>query len=380
MRSPEMRKKRRLRSVCAPHRRSTGTSIGPKLSFSVRLPLIAASMLRHSEADEMTRASSGEIEQQHFGALALFEDDRGRVGLERVARFQRRAINRDLAARDVNVGAPTFRERMRGALCAVEEPRIQARVLVDRHRAVGTVRGRNQAQPAALVRGREMLLLVGRRDAALRGLDPDLQEMRDALLVLVELAVGHAAAGAHALHVAGNDHRARAHRVLVRERAVEHVADDLHVAVPVGAEALAGVDAILVDHAQRAVAHVLRILVAGEGERVERAQPAVIREAAFGAAAHLVHVALPSVSACCAACWLLTSACTLAMSSDFAWAITCSSALPGSAPACWNRITFSRNTISVGIERMPKEPASSCCSSVFTLANTTSGWASEAFS
>ena len=35
-------------------------------------------------------------------------------------------------------------------------------------------------------------------------------------------------------------------------------------------------------------------------------------------------------------------------------------ALPGNAPACWNRITFSRNTISVGIERMPNAPARSC--------------------
>src|SRR5687767_9532248 len=45
MRSPEMRKKRRLRSVCAPHSRSAGTSMVPKLSFSSREPLIAASML-----------------------------------------------------------------------------------------------------------------------------------------------------------------------------------------------------------------------------------------------------------------------------------------------------------------------------------------------
>src|SRR4051812_22757616 len=46
MRSPEMRKKRRLRSVCAPHSRPAGTSIVPKLSFSSRTPLIAALMLR----------------------------------------------------------------------------------------------------------------------------------------------------------------------------------------------------------------------------------------------------------------------------------------------------------------------------------------------
>src|ERR1700694_5396946 len=50
MRSPEMRKKRRERSVCAPHSRSAGTSIGPKLSFSMRLPLMAAVMLLLQQA------------------------------------------------------------------------------------------------------------------------------------------------------------------------------------------------------------------------------------------------------------------------------------------------------------------------------------------
>src|SRR6267143_5782425 len=41
---------------------------------------------------------------------------------------------------------------------------------------------------------------------------------------------------------------------------------------------------------------------------------------------------------------------------------------------------LSRNTIRVGIERMPNEPASSCCSSVLILAKTTSGCASDDFS
>src|SRR5438067_5394325 len=50
MRSPEMRKKRRLRSVCAPHSRSAGTSMVPKLSFSMRTPLIAAVMLLLQQA------------------------------------------------------------------------------------------------------------------------------------------------------------------------------------------------------------------------------------------------------------------------------------------------------------------------------------------
>src|SRR6266404_6776008 len=45
MRSAEMRKKRRLLSVWAPHSRSAGTSIGPKLSFSMRVPAMPTPML-----------------------------------------------------------------------------------------------------------------------------------------------------------------------------------------------------------------------------------------------------------------------------------------------------------------------------------------------
>src|SRR3979490_1266378 len=59
MRSPEMRKNRRERSVCAPHSRSAGTSIGPKLSFSMRLPLIAAVMLLLQRAAQRPRAGLG---------------------------------------------------------------------------------------------------------------------------------------------------------------------------------------------------------------------------------------------------------------------------------------------------------------------------------
>src|SRR5207244_11718236 len=101
-----------------------------------------------------------------------------------------------------------------------------------------------EAQATALFFGREVLLLIGGRDAGDVGLDPDLEEMRAACLIVVVLAVQHAPPGAHALDVAGNDGRAGAHGVLVGKRALEHVADDLHVAVPVGAEARARGDAI----------------------------------------------------------------------------------------------------------------------------------------
>src|SRR5258708_32963144 len=76
MRSPEMRKKRRLRSVCAPHSRAAGTSIGPKLSFSMRVAAIPAAMLR---------ANGGQVEEQDFRAPARRELERALGGLERVA-------------------------------------------------------------------------------------------------------------------------------------------------------------------------------------------------------------------------------------------------------------------------------------------------------
>ena len=91
---------------------------------------------------------------------------------------------------------------------------------------------------------------------------------------VVELAVLDAAAGAHALHVAGTDHAGRAAGAPVpmlsrcASSPDEHVADDLHVAMAVRAEAAARGDAVLVDDAQVAEAHVARVVVVGEREAV----------------------------------------------------------------------------------------------------------------
>src|SRR5258706_9213744 len=131
MRSLEMRKKRRLRSVCAPHRRSAGTSIGPKLSFSVRLPLIAALMLLLQRL-----LSAREVENQHLGGLASLEGDLAGVGLERIARLQALAIDEHRAARHVHVADPALRQRERRVLGAVEQTGVHAGVLMDGHRAL----------------------------------------------------------------------------------------------------------------------------------------------------------------------------------------------------------------------------------------------------
>src|SRR3546814_13310932 len=55
----------------------------------------------------------------------------------------------------------------------------------------------------------------------------------------------------------------------------DDVADDFHVAMAVGAETLARLHAVLVDHAQRAPVHVPGIAVVGEGQAVPGIEPDV---------------------------------------------------------------------------------------------------------
>src|SRR5258708_1051767 len=102
------------------------------------------------------------------------------------------------------------------------------------HRPPTPVGGSDEA-PRTAPRGLvESLLFVARRDSANARFDPDLQEMDRVALGGVVFAVGDAGPRAHALHVAGPDDRAIAHRIAVREPALEHVSDDLHVAMAVG--------------------------------------------------------------------------------------------------------------------------------------------------
>ncbi|MNT67682.1 hypothetical protein D3C72_2058470 [compost metagenome] len=108
----------------------------------------------------------------------------------------------------------------------------------------------------------------------------------------VELGVHHSAAGAHPLHVARLDGRTAAHAVLVGNRAVQHIGDDLHVPMAMRAETTAGRNAVVIDHAQRAKSHVRRVVIVGEGKRVKRIEPAMVGMTPFGSAANRKHCGL----------------------------------------------------------------------------------------
>src|SRR5690606_2748373 len=113
--------------------------------------------------------------------------------------------------------------------------------------------------------------------------NPDLQEVRTAILQVVEFAVRDARTCAHALYVARSDDAAVgrtrlavAHAVFVGQFAVKHIADDFHVPMAMGTEALSGGNRVVIDDAQVAVVLVLDIEVIPEREAVGALEPAAM--------------------------------------------------------------------------------------------------------
>jgi hypothetical protein len=174
-------------------------------------------------------------------------------------------------------------------LAGAEQRRVDAGVLLDPERAVRAAGRRDQAEPPAAVGLGERPLLVRRRDAGAVRHEPDLQEVDGRVLRAVELGVHDAGAGAHPLDLAGPEHALPAGGVLVGEGALEHVRQDLHVAVAVAPEALAGLDAVLVHHPERAEAHLLGVVVRREREGVAGVEPAVVVVAPVLCLAHGDH-------------------------------------------------------------------------------------------
>jgi len=124
--------------------------------------------------------------------------------------------------------------------------------------------------------GAKVFLLVAGGHAALRRQYPNLQEMRFTIRLVVELGVAHTRTSTHALHIPGGNAFDIAHVVLVGQIARQHVADDLHVLVAMGAKTGAWRDPVFVDHPQVAPTHELRVVVARKGKTVKRLQPTVV--------------------------------------------------------------------------------------------------------
>ena len=186
------------------------------------------------------------------------------------------AIQREGATGDLEPRLASGCDRRRCIGPRREIDDAQCRVLIDDDGAVLTV-GRHERPPTPLhLLIREALLLIAGGKTAFLRQDPDLKEVHRLRLRRVELAVQDPGAGGHELNFTGMDDRTGAEAVLMLEPPFEHPGDDLHVAVAVGAEALARLHPILVDDPQDAEPHVGRFAVVGEGEGVPAVEPAQI--------------------------------------------------------------------------------------------------------
>src|SRR5579872_5262319 len=143
---------------------------------------------------------------------------------------------------------------------------------MDFQRTIATSMRGDQAQfpRRAITQG---LLLIARLDSGRLGQNPNLQKMQRLRWRRVELAMRNAGARAHPLHIARRNHAARAEAVAMLDRAFQHISDDLHIAMRMGAEALARRDMVVVDDSQHRKSHLARVLIFTERKSVAAVEP-----------------------------------------------------------------------------------------------------------
>src|SRR3989442_1569597 len=238
----------------------------------------------------MTRLLSRQLDREHLGRL-LPEEGQAVLAADRpaVALSQHGPVHGDRSAGDVDTGMTRWAQSELSTLPRADEGDPEVHVLVDLEASVSPfLRSEEHERPAGPLPS-EGLLPVGRLQAPRVRHDPDLQEVHGLDRRVVGFAVGDARARAHQLDLSGPDHAAPSRAVLVLERALEPVGQNLHVSVAVGAECCAGLHAIIVDHSQGAEPHVGGVVVVAEREGVPAVEPAPVGAAALLGGSNLDH-------------------------------------------------------------------------------------------
>src|SRR5919197_6476974 len=174
-----------------------------------------------------------QVEQQNLRPILCASDnqlllvaDGGAVPL-----FQAGSIQLHRTACHLEPGVASVGECMLNRLFSVEERDVERDILVHGDSSVLAVACCNQPQPSALLLFRESLLFITRLDAFAFGQDPNLEQVHGIGFRGIELAVQDAGAGAHSLGIARTDDGPVPQTVLVLQCPLEHIRDDLHVAM-----------------------------------------------------------------------------------------------------------------------------------------------------
>src|SRR5262252_4669681 len=158
-----------------------------------------------------------QIEHEEFGAVDLpTHGESGFVlGRRAVAGIQAAPVRFNRAANDLKPALASRLQRVRHLLAGIQDRGEQLHVLVDDDRAVASVAGAYEAQPAALFGIGERLLVVTGGDTLAGRYDPNLQKVHRLGLRVIDLAMANASTGRHDLHLARPDDRSGADAVLV---------------------------------------------------------------------------------------------------------------------------------------------------------------------
>src|SRR3984957_12710346 len=95
--------------------------------------------------------------------------------------------------------------------------------------------------------------------------------------------------GRHLLNLIRPQHLHVAHAVLVSKFALQHIAQNLHIAVRMRSKSTPLRHTVFIDHTQRTIPHVLRIMIVGKRKRMVRIQPSMVGMASLVTLANSQH-------------------------------------------------------------------------------------------
>ena len=165
----------------------------------------------------------------------------------------------------------------------LEVSRRQIKLSSDQRAGSGRPRVRRSQclELAAPIGGIEFEIAVGRLEACGFRSHPNLQQMRRLFLRGIELAVRDAGSRAHVLNHVRRQRGAPARVVLVRDSARQDPGENFHIIVRMRSKSHPRRDAVFIDYAQTAKAHVRPIVILRKGEGVSCIQPAMVGAAPF---------------------------------------------------------------------------------------------------
>src|SRR6516162_1065183 len=252
-----------------------------------------------AEASPLTERNAGA-----FGSSGIDQDELG--VLERAHLYHRliadggtvtgvegHAVDLDRALGRHQIAVASFAQRVFGGLARLQRRAENPRIGADRQGvAVTRVAARQRDKTAGAVTFGERLGAPARCLAAARRQDPDLEDPGGTRLQIV-FRMTDAGSGAHHLHVTGFGAAFVAEAVLMGDRTLADIGNDLHVGMGVRRKPGIRRDRVVIPYPERAPTHALGVVVLGKREMVLSVEPTVVRSAEAFKGSAFDHLASP---------------------------------------------------------------------------------------